>query len=159
MSGSNMFKREPFQFTARADWQNGQLQTEVIFNVPNKKRLVIENISATHECPIAQDIISTQVRTSVNNIVAWHSVFVPKTGTFENRLNVYSGGQYVRIYAEPGNHSKRPCSQKQQSMHLPLRNDPGVHLWISASGQEPEPRTISSCWHDLYVLEVNLTVR
>ena len=100
--GSNMFKREPFQFTARADWQNGQLQTEVIFNVPNKKRLVIENISVTHECPIAQDIISTQVRTSVNNIVAWHSVFVPKTGTFENRLNVYSGGQYVRIYADPG---------------------------------------------------------
>lgn len=97
----NVFKREPFQFTARADWQDGKLQTDVAFDVPRDKRLIIENISATLECPIGQEITSTQVRTIVNNVVAWHSVFVPKTATFENKLNVYSGGQRVRIYADP----------------------------------------------------------
>ena len=45
---NNVFKREPFQFTTRADWQDGKLQTEVPFDVPKNKRLVIENISATH---------------------------------------------------------------------------------------------------------------
>ena len=97
-----VFTREPFQFTARADWQDGKLQTDVEFEVPNDKRLVIENISATHESPIGQEITSTQVRTIVNNVVAWHSVYVPKTATFENKLNVYSGGQRVRVYADPG---------------------------------------------------------
>ena len=96
-----VFTRVPFQFTARADWQDGRLQTEVTFAVPNGKRLVIENVSGTHECPIGQDVTSTQVRTEVNNVVAWHAVFVPKTGTFENRLNLYSGGQRVRLYADP----------------------------------------------------------
>lgn len=99
---SNVLKREPFQFTARADWQDGKLQTEVAFDVPNNKRLVIENVSATHECPIGQEITSTQVRTVVNNIVAWHSVLVPKTANFENKVDVYSGGQHVRLYADPG---------------------------------------------------------
>jgi hypothetical protein len=99
---TNISKREPFQFTAHADWQNGKLQTDVPFDVPVTKRLVIENVSATHECPITQDVTSTQVRTSVNNIIAWHSIFIPKTGTFEDKLNIYSGGQYVRIYADPG---------------------------------------------------------
>jgi hypothetical protein len=94
------FMRIPFQFTARADWEDGKLQTEVAFNVPHK-RLVIENISATLECPIDQEITSTSVRTIVNNVVAWHSLFVPKTGIFENKLQVYSGGQQVRVYADP----------------------------------------------------------
>jgi len=98
----NVFNREPFQFTTRADWQDGKLQTEVAFDVPPKKRLVIENISATHECPVGQEITSTQVRTVVNNVIAWHSVFVPKTGNFENKVDVYSGGQQVRVYADPG---------------------------------------------------------
>lgn len=97
----NIFKREPFQFTARADWEDGKLQTDVAFDVPKGKRLVIENISATLETPIGQEITSTQVRTVVNNVVAWHSVYIPKTATFENKLNVYSGGQRVRIYADP----------------------------------------------------------
>lgn len=102
MSPSNIVKRDPFQFTARADWQDGQLQTDVEFKVPKNKRLVIENISASHEAPIDQEITSTQVRTIVNNVVAWHSVFIPKTATFESKLNVYSGGQRVRVYADPG---------------------------------------------------------
>lgn len=97
----NVFKREPFQFTARADWQDGKLQTDVAFDVPRDKRLVIENISATLECLIGQEITSTQVRTIVNNVVAWHTIFVPKTAAFENKLNVYSGGQRVRLYADP----------------------------------------------------------
>ena len=96
------FEREPFQFTARADWENGKLQTDVAFDVPNNKRLVIENISAMIECPIGQEITSTQVQTTVNNIVAWHSIFVPKTAIFENKINIYSGGQLVRVYADPG---------------------------------------------------------
>jgi len=98
----NVFKREPFQFTARADWQDGRLGTDVAFEVPKDKRLVIENISATLETPIGQEITATQVRTIVNNVVAWHSVVVPITTTFENKLNVYSGGQRVRVYADPG---------------------------------------------------------
>lgn len=97
----SVFKREPFQFTARVDWQDGKLQTDVAFDVPKGKRLVIENISATLETPMGQEITATQVRTVVNNVIAWHSVFVPKTATFENKLNVYSGGQQVRIYADP----------------------------------------------------------
>lgn len=97
----NVLKREPFQFTARAEWQDGKLQTDVAFDVPGGKRLVIENISATLETQIGQEITSTQVKTVVNNVVAWHSVFIPKTATFENKFNVYSGGQRVRIYADP----------------------------------------------------------
>jgi hypothetical protein len=93
--------RQPFQFTARADWQNGLLQTDVSFVVPPKKRLVIENVSATLECPFGQDVTATQVRTVVSGVVSWHSVFVPRTGVFEN-LNVYCGGQRVRLYADPG---------------------------------------------------------
>jgi hypothetical protein len=99
---SNEFERDPFQFTARADWEDGKLQTEVVFDVPKDKRLVIENISADIECPIGQEIISTQVKTIVNNVEAWHAVFVPKTATFENKLGTYSGGQRVRVYADPG---------------------------------------------------------
>lgn len=98
----DLFQQTPFQFTARADWEDGKLQTDVQFNVPIDKVLVIENISATIECPIGQEITSTQVKTTVNNIEAWHSVFIPKTATFENKLNVYSGGQRVIIYADPG---------------------------------------------------------
>jgi hypothetical protein len=96
------FAREPFQFTARADWEDGKLQTEVAFDVPKSKRLVIENVSATLECPVAQDITSTQIRTSVANVVAWHSLFVPRTATFENTFNLYCGGQRVRVYADAG---------------------------------------------------------
>jgi len=99
---SGMVKREPFQFTARADWEDGKLQTVVSFAVPAGKQLVIENISATLECPIGQDITATQVKTVVNNVEAWHAVFVPKTGTFNNALNLYCGGQRVRVYADPG---------------------------------------------------------
>lgn len=102
MSLSSRVKRNPFQFTARADWEDGLLQTDVELKVPKNKRLVIENISATHEAPIDQEITSTQVRTIVNDVVAWHSVFIPKIATFENKLNVYSGGQRVRVYADPG---------------------------------------------------------
>ncbi len=82
----SVFKREPFQFTARADWQDGKLQTDVEFDVPKGKRLVIENISATLETPIGQEITSTQVRTIVNNVVAWHSVFVPKQPPLKTSL-------------------------------------------------------------------------
>ena len=99
---SGMAKRKPFQFKAQADWEDGKLQTEVAFAVPAGKRLVIENISATLESPIGQDITATQVKTVVNNVEAWHSVFVPKTGIFNNALNLYCGGQRVRVYADPG---------------------------------------------------------
>lgn len=102
MSPSKLGKRDPFQFSARADWQKGKLGTDVEFKIPKNKRLVIENISAHHEAPIKQEVTSTSVRTIVKNVVAWHSVFVPQTGTFEKRLNVYSGGQRVRVYADPG---------------------------------------------------------
>ncbi len=97
-----LFKCGPFQFTARADWEDGKLQTVVPFDLPKEMRLIIENISATLECPIEQEITSTQVRTDVNGEIAWHAVSVPKTGTFENKLNLYSGGQRVRVYADPG---------------------------------------------------------
>lgn len=99
------FKREPFQFTARAMWEEGKEVTDVPFDVPLDSRLVIENISATIECPIEEEIMTTQVRTSVNNVVAWHSVYVPKTAAAavpNERFNLYCGGQQVRLYADPG---------------------------------------------------------
>ncbi len=95
------FKLGPFQVTARADWEDGKLQTEVSFDLPKEMRLIIENISATLECPKEQEITSTQVRTVVNGQIAWHAVSVPKTGTYE-KVNLYSGGQLVRVYADPG---------------------------------------------------------
>ena len=94
--------REPFHFTARADFVDGLLGTDVAFDVPSDKRLIIENVSATLETPIEQEITATQVRTVVNCVIAWHSVFVPKRATLEDKLNVYSGGQQVRVYADPG---------------------------------------------------------
>jgi hypothetical protein len=92
----------PFQFTARADWEDGKLQTEVAFDVPKNRRLVIEHISATLECPIAQEITYVQVRTTLDKVIAWHSVFVPKTSTIGKDLSIYCGGQRVRIYADAG---------------------------------------------------------
>jgi hypothetical protein len=97
-----VFPREPFQFTARADFLDGSLGTDVPFDVPSDKRLVIENVSATLETPINQEITATQVRTILKGVIAWHSVFVPKTATFEDKINIYSGGQQVRVYADPG---------------------------------------------------------
>jgi hypothetical protein len=99
--GFEFFVRKPFQYTARADFADGLLQTKTEFRVPRRKLLVIENISATLEAPIDQQITSTQVRTVVNRVICWHSIFVPKAGTFEDKLNIYCGGQQVRIYADP----------------------------------------------------------
>jgi hypothetical protein len=101
------YKREPFQFWAHGEWQNGQIQTEVAFNVPKTKRLVIENISAHLICPVGQEIMLTQIRTSVNKVLAWHNVFIPKTAVLSPPLaglpiSNYSGGQQVRLYADPG---------------------------------------------------------
>ena len=103
---TNISKRVPFQFTAHAEWENGKLQTEVTFAVPNNKLLVIENVSASLHCPVGQEITHTQIRTSVKGIVAWHNVFIPKTTVFNDGgsplTNVYSGGQRLRLYADPG---------------------------------------------------------
>ena len=106
VSLKSLFKRDPFQFTAHAEWQNGSLQTEVTLHVPNNKLLVIEHVSASLHCPVGQEITHTQVRTSVKSVLAWHNVFIPKTTVFNDGgsppTNVYSGGQGLRLYADPG---------------------------------------------------------
>jgi len=95
------FKREPFQFTLRKRWEDGKLQLEESFNVPANMRLVIENISGMIECHIEQELHGVDVKTRVNSVDAWHSVYVPRIGTKDN-LSIYSGGQQTRVYADPG---------------------------------------------------------
>lgn len=97
----NEFKPEPFQFNARKDWKAGSLVTEMSFRVCANRLLIIENISAAIECPNEQGITRVQVKTTVNTKEVTHFIFIPYTANFEDNLNVYCGGQRVRVYADP----------------------------------------------------------
>ena len=115
---SKTFPREPFQFTVRVDSVQGSRTASAEFQVPDYKRLVIENVSANIELPLAQEITATQVLTTASGERNHHFVFVPKQGVFDpdvdngspgihvdipdNSLNIYTGGQQVRLYADPG---------------------------------------------------------
>jgi hypothetical protein len=94
--------REPFQLAAEQEWAEGTLSAGVTFDVPSDRRLVIEQVSASHTVAIGQHLTRTFVVTTIGDRTTTHAVFVPRTGTTEGVLNVYNGGQHLRLYADPG---------------------------------------------------------
>jgi len=113
------WEREPFQFTARADWEEGSRSMSESFQVPSGKRLVIEHVSASIEVPLEQEIIGTLVATVAGGERAHHYFFIPRAGTFDpdvdnlspgdertgpegNELSIYVGSAHVKLYADPG---------------------------------------------------------
>jgi hypothetical protein len=94
--------REPFQFFGAEDFVTGSLASQDQFDVPSGKRLVIEHVSANLEFPIDQELTSTVVNTTVNEVEVPHQFAIPFASTFEDRLRVHTGGQQVRLYADPG---------------------------------------------------------
>jgi len=109
---------EPFQFTARADWTGTTRAMSDSFQVPSGKRLVIENVSASVELPADQQVLSAVVATVAGDERVIHYIHVPKSATFDpdvdnmspgggqdipnNSLDIYSGAQPLRLYADPG---------------------------------------------------------
>jgi hypothetical protein len=134
---SNDYKRIPFQCTVNKQWEDNKLQTEANFMVPKDSRLVIENISARIECPIDQEIIYITIGARVFNKatgqpeVVGHSIYVPKTGSTKDGVATYSGGQQVRIYADPG--TTVDIVVTKNSMHCPTL-PPSIVTIVSISG-------------------------
>ncbi|MFU8814299.1 MAG: hypothetical protein ACNA7W_03075 [Pseudomonadales bacterium] len=95
-----LWPREPFHFTAQTEWRDGESAIAVEFRVPLERRLVIEQISASLEVPIAQRLSDALVWTQVNEQRVAHYWSVSETGPREN-LTVYSGTRQVRLYADP----------------------------------------------------------
>ncbi|TRX73722.1 hypothetical protein [Pseudomonas mangiferae] len=101
-----LFPREPFQYRAFAQYEGGSLGTDVSFEVPGDKRLVIETVSIRLETPHDQQATSVSVRTDVNGVTAWHEIPFSKSATFttafRTTINLYTGASPVRLYADPG---------------------------------------------------------
>jgi hypothetical protein len=97
---------QPFQVTLDPTFPDST------FTVPAGKRVVIEYVSGFYSVPTAasqQPVFSICVRTQIGSTTVRHIVLAHRTSLESPGFSVYSIGQNVRLYADPGTQVRSGC--------------------------------------------------
>jgi hypothetical protein len=93
--------RIPYQEAGALHFQKGEPQTHLLFPVPPRTRLVIEQVSV--RVGLAEDRRATAIVTvRVGEAYATHAVPLFPQGRYEGEGNVLAGTQPLRAYADGG---------------------------------------------------------
>ena len=93
--------RIPFQEAGALQFQKGELQAHLLFPVPARHRLVIEQVSV--RAGLSEDRRATAMLTvRVGEAYATHVVPLLAQGRFEGEGSVFAGTQALRAYADGG---------------------------------------------------------
>jgi hypothetical protein len=91
---------DPVQTTKNTPFFDDATVDAVVITVPDKKRLVIEYVSAVALLPTGQDIVFANITTTVGGQRIRHEIPTSPRKIFNGTLDITVFGQSLRIYAD-----------------------------------------------------------